>query len=199
MNLGELVECRRKTPALEGDPSKLQPLGMTAERIQEKLGWLKAYREALAEWSACHEVINTTLDLVRNRGFYLGAGLELAARLPESSGSAGELREQLIAFVRAESIKARVGERLTGTTEVLESCFGKLKALEQDQSKSGFTGLVLSLGAMVSRRSAETIAEGTERCRVGDVLNWCKKMLGVSVQSQRKQAYGALAGATEMG
>jgi hypothetical protein len=41
----------------------------------------------------------------------------------------------------------RIGERLPGTTEVLESCFGKLKGLEDGQSKSGFTGLVLSLGA----------------------------------------------------
>jgi len=199
MNLGELVEWGKKTLALVDDPSKLEPLGMTAERVQEKLGWLKEYREALAEWSACHEVINTTLDFVRNRGYYLGAGLELGAKLPESSGKAGELREQLIAFVRAESMKVRVGECLPGSTEVLESCFGKLKALEQDQSKSGFTGLVLSLGAMVSKRTAETIAEGLERCRVRDVLDWCKKMLGVSVQSQRKQAYGPLAGATEMG
>ena len=96
-------------------------------------------------------------------------------------------------------MKVGVGECLPGSTEVLESCFGKLKALEQDQSKSGFTGLVLSLGAMVSKRTAETIAEGLERCRVRDVLDWCKKMLGVSVQSQRKQAYGTLARATEMG
>ena len=57
-----------------------------------------------------------------------------------------------------ESSKAQIGERLPGTTEVLESCFGKLKGLEDGQSKSGFTGLVLSLGVMVSKLTAETIA-----------------------------------------
>jgi hypothetical protein len=83
----------------------------------------------------------------------------------------------------------RIGERLPGTTEVLESCFGKLKGLEDGQSKSGFTGLVLSLGAIVSKRTIETIGEALERCRVRDVWDWCREKLGVSVQSLRKQAY----------
>ena len=52
---------------------------------------------------------------------------------------------------------------------MVESCFGKLKALEIGQSKSGFTGLVLSLGAMVSEWTAESIGEALERCRVCDV------------------------------
>ena len=72
---------------------------------------------------------------------------------------------------------------------MLESCFGKLKGLEDGQSKSGFTGLVLSLGAIVSKRSIETIGEVLERCRVRDVWDWCREKLGVSVQSLRKQAY----------
>lgn len=199
MNLSELVEWGRKTLALVDDPSCLEPLGVTVERVREKLGWLKEYREALEEWSAWHDVIKQTLDFVRSHGYYVGAGLKLAAALPEASGTAGELREQLIAFVRAESAKAETGERLPGSTEVLESCFGKLKALEQDQSKSGFTGLVLCVGAMVSKRSVESIREGLEMCRVRDVWDWCKEKLGQSVQSKRKQAYGQLAGATKPG
>ncbi|MGC2531094.1 MAG: hypothetical protein WA639_25385, partial [Candidatus Acidiferrum sp.] len=74
-----------------------------------------------------------------------------------------------------------------------------LKALEQDQSKSGFTGLVLSVGAMVSKWTAESIREGLETCRVRDVLDWCKEKLGQSVQSKRKQAYGPITGSTESG
>ena len=96
-------------------------------------------------------------------------------------------------------MKARPGERLPGTTEVVESCFGKLKALEDGQSKGGFTGLVLSLGAMVSAWTAERIGEALECCRVRDVLDWCDEALGQSVQSQRQQAYGRPAGATEPG
>jgi hypothetical protein len=105
----------------------------------------------------------------------------------------------LIQFVRGESLKAHFGERLPGTTEVVESCFGKSKGLEDGQSKSGFTGLILSLGARVSEWTAESISEALERCRIRDVVDWCRKRLGQSVQSQRRQAYRRIEGATEPG
>jgi hypothetical protein len=123
----------------------------------------------------------------------------LESALPAASGSAGELREQLMAFVTDESSKVRQGERLPGTTEVLESCFGKLKAMEDGQSKSGFTGLVLSLEAMVSKWTAQNLAEALEQYRVRDVLHWCQTMLGQSVQSQRRQAYSMAESATKPG
>jgi hypothetical protein len=200
MNLGELMKWGRRTLALLDNPSRLQGLGLSMEQVHSKLSWLREFREALAEWSAYQDVIEGALDFVRCRGFYRGAGQDLAAAVPiPSCDSAGELRQQLIAFVTAESSKARIGEVLPGTTEVLESCFGKLKALEDGQSKSGFTGLVLSLGAMVSTRTAETIHQALERCRVRDVLKWCTETLGVTVQSQRRQAYGKHKCATDSG
>jgi hypothetical protein len=199
MNLHELVRWGIETLALVNDPSRLAKQGIPTEQMKAKLGWLEEFREALNEWSGYMAVIGRTLDFVRCHGLTASAGRELEAELPAASGSAGELREQLLGFVTDESSKVRQGERLPGTTEVLESCFGKLKALEDGQSKSGFTGLVLSLGAMVSNWTAESIEEALERCRVRDVLDWCRKNLGPSVQSQRRQAYGTPPCATNPG
>jgi hypothetical protein len=190
MNLSELVRWGQQTLALLEDPSRWERLPMSPDAVRDKLGWLAEFREALAEWSAYHDLIEGALDFIRSRGLYVGAGPDLAAALPAApEGAARELRERLIAFVTAESSQARAGEVLPGTTEVLESCFGRLKALEDGQSKSGFTGLVLSLGAMVSTRTVEAIGEALERCRVRDVLDWCREKLGASVQSLRRQAY----------
>jgi hypothetical protein len=199
MNLGGLVDWGRKTLALVDDPSVLEQMGVSAERVRAKLGWLMEFRAELAEWSAFQELIDGVLDFVRREGLYPGVGFALAKAMPARPGGAGELREALINFVRGEALKARYGELLPGTTEVLESCFGKLEALEDGQSKSGFTGLVLSLGAMVSKWTEESLGEALERCRVRDVINWCRKTLGESVQSRRKRAYGQAAGATGTG
>ena len=198
MNLANLVTWGRNILVLMDNPTHLAKLNFSMERVQEKLGWLTDYREALDEWMIYHDLISATLEFVRVRGLYVGAGLDLEEALPTSTGKAGELREQLIDFVTHESSKARIGERLPGTTEVLESCFGKLKAMESDQSKSGFTGMVLSLGAMLSKWTIESIREALERCKVEDVLAWIHENLGQSIQSKRKEVF-SLVGATETG
>jgi hypothetical protein len=58
MNVGGLVDWGRQTLALIDDPSRLAPLGIAAERVQAKLGWLGAFRAELADWSAYQEVID---------------------------------------------------------------------------------------------------------------------------------------------
>jgi len=201
MNLSDLVEWGQAALRVVDDPSRLERARIPAERIQAKLGWLTEFREVLAEWAGFHTVIKLTLDFVRCHGLYVGMEPDVAAAVPAPGGRADELREELIRFVTVESSKARIGERLPGTTEVLESCFGKLKVIEDNQSKSGFTGLVLSLGAMVSNWDVTTIREALERVGVREVLGWCQRKLGISVQSQRMKALGkpGLTGATETG
>ena len=182
-----------------GRPVAVGPLGITAERVRDKLGWLEEFRAALAEWSAYQAVIDGALGLRPAPGLVSGRRVRSGRGLPAASGGAGELREELIEFVRGESLKARLGERLPGTTEVLESCFGKLKALEDGQSKSGFTGLVLSLGAMVSKWTAESIGEALERCRVRDVLDWCRESWASRSNRSEDRHTGRLCGATNPG
>ena len=88
MNVGKLVGWGAETLALVDDPARLEPLGLTAARVREKLGWLEGYRTALAEWSGYQAVIDGALDFVRRRGLYPGAGYDLAAALPVASGGA---------------------------------------------------------------------------------------------------------------
>jgi hypothetical protein len=199
MNLDVLVQWGVRTLALMNDRSRIEQLGIPLELVRTKLGWLDEFRVPLEEWSACLAIINRTLDLVRCQGLTVSVGRQLEARLPLASGSAGEIRARLIEFLVDESSKIRPGERLPGTTEVLESCFGKLKALEDGQSKSGFTGLVLSLGAMVSNWTIEAIRKALESCPGKDVVDWRNRNLGQSIQSQRRQAYGGRKRATNPG
>src|SRR5437867_9830459 len=62
-------------------------------------------------------------------------------------------------YARKYGGQAKAGETLVGSTEVLESSFGKLKRLQGDASAAGFTGLVLALGALTGPRSEEHTSE----------------------------------------
>ena len=168
--------------------------GEVVERAESKYGWLREYRAALTEWGEWHEVTQQTVSLVRGRGLYWGVGGELAAELEALplADSGRALADELAEFVADQAAQARPGERLVASTEVLESCLGKMKTLERQQAKSGFTGMVLTLGAMVSNWTAETIAEALEATPLKAVKGWCEKQLGPSVQAQRREAFAGL-------
>jgi hypothetical protein len=193
MNVDVLVQWGQAVLALlEQHPSEEVAHG-NPEQLLEKLGWLTHFQQALAEWDALLQLTDGTADFVRRQGLDSYAPRKLAAQLPARMPTARtqRVRTELIAFVAQEAAKARSGERLLGSSEVIESVLGKLKRVEQDQAKSGFTGLLLSLGAMVSTTTADVIRQALESVSTKDVLAWCKETLGRSVQAKRQRALTA--------
>ena len=160
------------------------------EQVQKKLGWIIRFRQPLEEWGELLRLTIVTESFVRQQGLYHDAHLELTERLQYMAHTdrTKRVRTELVAFVAQESAKARPGERLLGSSEVIESVLGKLKRLEQDQAKSGFTGLLLSVGAMVASTTSDVILKALETVPTKKVLAWCKESLGRSVQAKRQQA-----------
>ena len=191
MNLDTVLDWGTKTlTLLDGPPAELLAK-TTAERLEEKLGWLKEYRDTLAEWSEWHAVVTAAASLIRRRGLYPGVAQQLDKELQPlaTRSSSRKLAQDLVDFVTAQAQPLKAAERMPGSTEVLESCFGKLKVLEKDQAKNGFTGLVLSLGAMVWKTTADIVHDALESCSVKAVQQWIEANIGTTVQAQRRVAY----------
>jgi len=190
MNVDILVKWGQDILAyLARPPATRQPLCDPAQ-VQAKLGWVTRFEQPLREWAAMFQVIARTESLVRQEGLYRGLHLKLAEQLHPLAQTERVQRVQaaLLAFVAQEEIKANEGERLLGSREVLESVLGKLKRLEQDQAKSGFTGLLLGLCAMVSTTTQEIIRTALESVPTQQVLAWCAEHLGPSIQAKRREA-----------
>lgn len=175
------LDAQQYTPRGDIDPSLLA----------KKLGWLREFREALPVWHDLLQIMEAAESFVRKHGIYRGAYRALRAILTPlaQSARAKKVSHHLLAFVAHQSLQAKHHERLLGSSEVIESVFGKLKRLEQDQAKGGFTGLVLSVGAMVSTTTPEVVQHALETVSTKDVLAWCKQKLGQSVQAKRKAAF----------
>jgi len=78
-------------------------------------------------------------------------------------------------------------EILLGSSEVIESAIGKFKTLEHDQVKSGFTSMLLSFSAFLSRTTKEVIQAALQAVPTKKIGEWFKENIGRSVQSQRKE------------
>jgi hypothetical protein len=163
-------------------------------QVKKKLGWVTGFRVQLAEWGQLLSDIIITESFVRKEGLYHGTCQALKEQLPileVETERTKKVRQQLLDFVAAEEAKAKPNERLLGSSEVLESVFGKLKRMEKDQAKSGFTGLLLSVAAMVSNTTTDGVQKALETVPTKTVLAWCQEKLGKSVQAQRREAFAS--------
>jgi hypothetical protein len=200
LNLGEMLRWAARTAWLiEHRPKALLEHG-APDRLREKMGWLPGFEEELGLWAGWYRVAARTEQAVRNLGLYRGAEADLKARLqPVARGPGGAaMAAELTSFVREQSAGLKAGERVPGSTQVLESCLGTLKALQKEQSRSGFTGLVLGLGALLGRVSKEVVRQALASTPVKAVRRWCAENVGQSLQSKRASVY-PLAGVTDLG
>lgn len=194
MNVESLVRWGRVVLTwLDKTPAEVSPLFEVAH-VKHKLGWVKRFRPHLEEWGELFEVVSRTESLVRQQGLHAGVpgALERCLDQVAHTERVQHVQQSLVTFVAEEVAKAGQHERLLGSSEVIESVLGKMKRLEQDQAKSGFTSLVLGIGAMVSTTTQEVIRQALETVPTKQVLAWCKEKLGRSVQSKRREAFAAL-------
>jgi hypothetical protein len=76
---------------------------------------------------------------------------------------------------------------MPGSTEILESSFGKLKSLEGSQSKSGFTSFMLVWAARFGITTTDTVKAAMLATPTKLVHHWVRENLGLTVQSKRTQ------------
>jgi hypothetical protein len=188
MNLGPLLKWSRRVLTLL---DRGQGGGMATVRAEARYGWLRAFRDSIGTWSRCEATVRSVVEFVRTQGLSKAAVVELATRLESLPANERDdaLAADFMEFVRVQSSSAHPGERLVGSTEVLESLFGKWKQLERQESRSGMTGFVLSLGVIAGKWPLSRIQAALESTPVKHVDAWCKQHFPTTVQSQRRLAF----------
>jgi hypothetical protein len=195
MNLEVMLQWASKVLAIVQNPPAEGQKCVGPERLQEKLGWLQEFTADIAEWSEWQAIVNVVVAFVNRQGVYRGAVAQLRAELPRHPlhASGASLMKELVSFVAHQAGQTRPGERFPGSTEVLESGFGRFKQMEKQQARGGFTSLLLGFGALLADTTTKIIKNAMEHSRTKDIYTWCKEHLGTTVFAQRKLAFAACA------
>jgi len=193
MNVDRLVAWGRRVLEYLDHPREVPGLAVDAKLVEARLGWLREYRCRLTEWSELLALAEASEHYVRHRGLHGRATEELRLKFDRLSVGprGGRMKEAILEFISQQSCVARPGERLIGSTEVLESIIGKYKRLQSMHSAGGMTGMILSIGAIVGRRSLDALGVALSTAANSDVWQWCRENLGHTLQSQRKLAFPA--------
>jgi len=173
---------------------------ITAQRMNEKLGWLREYRDDIHRWHACQQVVSASSTFINEQGLFPGAARQLrdhlrTVRNGDDDGGAKETKAgrqvtaSLLRFVRRSEAQLAAGQRLPMSTEILESSFGLFKQLERQHSKGGFTSLLAAYGCLLHASTPESIRRDFAQVSVKGMRDWVSAKLGKTLASKRQTAY----------
>ena len=161
------------------------------EGILESISKFKDDLEAWSEMVIVFELIEKFMNIhnLEHNSYEKFNKLHGDELLKIKTDKAKKLANQILDFIKEQEKVCNKNERLLHSSQIIESIFGKLKFIEKEQSRSSFTSLILSVGAMVSKKTTSVIGKALEAVNVDMIYKWRKEVIGTTVQSQRNELY----------
>jgi hypothetical protein len=186
MNVGPLLRFARRVLSL-------LKREIPNERAKQRYGWLLEYEGDVAGWLEQYDVVEKTIKRVRLHGLNAGTLAELEEAWGAESARTGTkmVRGNMRVYVTKNVRQAEDGETLVGSSEVLESAFGKLKAKAGESSKGELTGMAMSLGAMMGSHGAEEVRQALDAVPQKKAEGMISRLLGPTLCWLRHQLFGA--------
>ncbi len=187
MNVDSLILWAADMLLLIDNPGVLPELEL--KELQKYVGWILNYREDVNYWNRIVLMGAAARDLVREEGIHMNIADSFEQSISKIKMGFLELQfaEVLTMFLLEQSKGIKPGERFVGSTEALESLFGKMKYMEHEQTAFGFTSLVLAVMAHVGSSGDELIKQAITTVKLSDIDEWSMREIGRSVQTQRRQ------------
>ena len=154
-----------------------------------KVEWIKKYSNAFQKYLALEDLCKMALELVHQRGYFKGMTEEFK-NLAKQSGSSRIVRSfysRILDMLRSIESKISTSMSYLGSSEVLESLFGKFKALEDHHASSGLTSLILSIPGLTGKMNRCTVENAMMSISTLDITNWINDNLGKTFLSKRIQ------------
>ena len=195
MNLAGIMTWATVTLWHLGHPHSDSRKEISTQRMNDKLGWLRTYRQEIGRWNRCLNVVATALKLLNEDGLSSTTSRQLNKQFKqlELCKKSREVADRILAFIREsernlKSLK-KPDLRLPMSTEILESLFGRYKVLERQHSQGGFTSLLASFATLQSPMTPEEVADTFAKVKNKDVKKWVNENLGQTLQSKKNKAY----------
>jgi len=164
--------------------------------LDQYCGWIHQYKELIGRLKQLDLISQKTRQHIREYGLCTTTGEQLDTVLDAAIESmvlnieACQYAGELIDFFHEQSKIVPQGQVWIGSSEIIESLFGKLKSLEHDQSKGGFTSLILGAAACVGKIDSAVVRAAMAQIKTVDVEAWMKKEMGDTLLSKRRKAFG---------
>jgi hypothetical protein len=158
---------------------------------REKLVWIYDYQSAFSKYLYLKTLSEIALELVHKKGYYQGVTkefLELTEHMHEESILYPQFRDKIKTTLQIEEAKITDSKHHLGSSEIIESLFGKFKAIENVHASSGLSSLVLAVPALVGKLDEHILTDALKEISTNDLENWVENEMGQTYLSKRRQA-----------
>ena len=169
---------------------------ITAERMNEKLGWIRQFRDPLASWQRCQQVMQTSLTFINQQGISTGHWRKLKTLLDSEADQyekpcqlSQTMATKLIEFVKDSEAGLEDDQRAWLSTENIESAFAQYKRLEGQHSKGGFTTLVAAMPTLIYDWTPDLVRTSLAATSVKEMKLWLQANLAKTLTAKRTAAY----------
>ena len=170
-----------------------QPRATMEDWLNLKLGWLKGFAEDVAAWSELMWLTQQVRQQVRQQGLARESAAQFRAQIRPllSHGvPVQRLAAQVEAYLENEGQAIPQGMNLVGSSEVIESVFGRFKTY---LARSGWQEIgrnILLLPLLLCQWGMSTLAAALQTVSGKAVTAWVEKELGPSQQTKYQQVLG---------
>ncbi len=157
-------------------------------RFEQKLGWVTEYENELADYAEMNKLITIVEKQVKQDGLNQAsyrafenniAGISLSSRTEA-------LAKKISCYLREEGKEIPDSHTFLGTSDIIESVFGKYKFLSSDCSIPELGKMILTIPVFTNELTCELVKTAMESVQALDVDTWAEKLLGRSSLSKRR-------------
>jgi hypothetical protein len=155
--------------------------------LESKLGWLREFRADVGHWERLLRVVRQTHEEVKNHGLSRQTARRVWRGLGADIMTDPRLRgflARVLWYLRAEGGKVPRGESWLGTSDVIESLFGKYKWLGEKAPYAEVGASVLALPVLTTELTGELLHEALSAVSGDDVRDWVSEHVGRSTLSK---------------
>jgi hypothetical protein len=172
----------------------------TRSEPQEKMGWLREYQEDVRQWSYFQKVVKCAEAEIKHNGLRRSSQRRIREALQEDKPKTQRERRfcrDAVKLVHGEGNKVPERHRFVGSTDVLESLFGKYKELADHGPCREITANVLMIPLFATTLTADLLRQALESVHEQDVRLWVEQQLGTSPQTKKRVVLNASRKASE--
>lgn len=177
-----------------------QSAALGRRKFQAKLGWLCTYQQEIETYTEIVNLVQTVEKQVKIQGLHCQSHLlwEAATTTKALSQRGQKLKQQISDYLAKEASQVPERQTLLGTSDIIESLFGKYKIFSAARPLKEIGTIILTIPLCTAKITSDFVKTALETIRYLDVQTWSQLVLGPSMLSKRSTLQVAAAPGTEV-